>query len=95
MMKFIIALSVILIGIGSVFGQNGLNRDLQKAFKRYELVKLRPTDLKGKADASQRIQLRAYGRNFDFDLTPHDIRAANYRAVETNTNGDYELSPGK
>src|SRR4051794_39893146 len=95
MMKFIIALVALIIANISVFGQDALTKDLQKSFKRYEIVKLDARNVHQKARSGQKINLAAYGRSFEFDLTPNDLRAANYRAVESNTNGDYELTPGE
>ncbi len=68
-----------------------LTRDLSKTFKRYELLKLNAEALQSKARTGDKVRMRAYGRDFEFDLVLHDLRAANYRAVETNSNGSYEL----
>ena len=92
-MRTLIVLAASLVISVSVFGQDPLTKDLQKTFKRYELVKLDPRNVNAKAKSGQKIGLRAYGRNFEFDLTPNDLRAPNYRAVESNSNGDYELVP--
>jgi hypothetical protein len=91
MMKFIIALAALLIANISVFGQDALTKDLQKAFRKYELVKLSASELHGKARSNQTIALHAYGRDFEFELTPNDLRTPDYKAIETNANGDLEL----
>src|SRR5215213_5193668 len=93
MMKFIIALVALIIANVSVFGQDALTKDLQKSFKRFELVKLDVRNFHQNAKSGQKISLTAYGRSFEFELTPHDLRAANYRAIESNANGDYEITP--
>src|SRR6476619_5653024 len=93
MMKLIIALAALIVANLTVFGQDALNNDLHKSFKRYELIKIESKSLHEKAQSGQKINLNAYGRSFEFDLTPHDLRTANYRAVETNANGDFEVIP--
>jgi hypothetical protein len=77
----------------SVFSQDTLSKDLSRSLKRYELIKIDSSAMEQKARDGETIRVRAKGRNFDFDLVAHDLRAPNYRAVETNANGSYELQP--
>ncbi len=79
----------------SNFAQNDLNNDLSRSLKRYDLIKLDSLTMEKKARAGQMISLRARGRNYDFELTPNDLRAPQYRAVETNSNGSYEMQPNQ
>ncbi|MEJ7700708.1 MAG: M12 family metallo-peptidase [Pyrinomonadaceae bacterium] len=44
-----------------------------------------------KAKSAESIEFSAYGRDFQFVLTPHDLRGINYRAVETTDSGEREL----
>jgi hypothetical protein len=44
-----------------------------------------------KARTRQPIEIQAYGRYFQFVLTPNDLRAKNYRAVESTGSGEREL----
>ncbi|HSK71746.1 MAG TPA: discoidin domain-containing protein [Pyrinomonadaceae bacterium] len=68
-----------------------MDKDLKKTFKRYDLVKLDNHAVLEKAKSRQQIKFQAYGRDFEFDLTPNDLRAAGYKAVATTDSGDYEL----
>lgn len=79
----------------SIFGQVELNRDLSRSLKSYDLIKVDASSLEEQARSGQIITLRARGREFKFDLEPYDLRAPNYRAVETNSNGSYELQPNE
>src|SRR5687768_16712210 len=95
MNRFIfIIFSLFVLSISSVFGQSSmLQSDLERAFRNYELVKLDNQVVLQKAKTGQLIKLEAKGRIFEFVLTPNDIRAANYLAIETTGGGDFELPP--
>jgi len=75
----------------SVFGQNNLSRELSESFKNYDLVKLDNKVVIEKAKSEQPIKIQAYGREFTFILTPNDLRAKNYRAIESNSSGEREM----
>jgi hypothetical protein len=74
-----------------VFGQDALRRDLNVALKNYDLVNLDRNAVVEKARNRQPVAIRAYGRDFEFQLTPNELRAPNYRAVETGADGEREL----
>jgi hypothetical protein len=74
-----------------VLGQNTLNKDLSASFNRYNLLKFDKKVILDKAKSEQLIEFQAYGREFEFVLTPNDLRAANYRAVETTSSGEREM----
>ncbi|HEX8638679.1 MAG TPA: M12 family metallo-peptidase, partial [Pyrinomonadaceae bacterium] len=75
----------------TAFGQEGLEKDLKKSFRNYDLVKLDNKVVAEKAKTQQAIEVQAYGRYFRFVLTPNDLRAKNYRAVESGDAGEREL----
>ena len=75
----------------SVFGQNALEKDLSKSFRKYELVKLDNKVVLEKAKAGQPIIVEAYNRCFEFVLTPNDLRTTNYKAIDSTGSGDVEL----
>lgn len=75
----------------SVFGQNALEKDLGESFKQFDLVKLDDKVVFEKAKSKQPIEIQAYGREFEFVLTAHDLRASNYKAIESTNAGDREL----
>lgn len=68
-----------------------MERDLSAAFKGYDLVQLDGRQLLEKVKSEQPIEIQAYGRVFDFVLTANDLRAKDYKAVETSVSGDREL----
>ena len=95
-MKLFLFLSTLLFSLSlPVSAQDDLlTRDLEKTFKRYELLRLSTDSLQQTVSSGEKIKISAYGRAFEFDLELHDLRAPNYRAVETNTNGSYEMPRG-
>ena len=91
MNKFIFVIcSLFVLGI-SVFGQDALEKDLNKSFKKYDLVKLDNRVMLEKVKTEQPIKVQAYGYDFEFILTPNDLRAGNYRVVESNSSVEHEL----
>ena len=76
----------------SAFGQDALRRDLTRSLRNYDLVDIDKAAVLNKAKTAQTIAIEALQRRFEFTLTPHDIRAAGYRAVETTEAGDREIS---
>ena len=95
MIRFVLMLCSFFVMSISVFGQNALDNDLSKSFKRYDLIKLDNKVVHEKANSEKIINFQAYGREFEFVLTPHDLRANNYRAIESAVSGQYELQRGE
>ncbi|MBA3334290.1 MAG: hypothetical protein H0T08_01635, partial [Acidobacteria bacterium] len=91
MIRFIFIICSLFIVNVSVFGQKALNEDLSKSFKKYNLVKLDNKVVLSKAKSEQLIEFQAYGRDFEFVLTPNDLRAGNYRATEATSSGEREM----
>ncbi|MDQ4121380.1 MAG: FG-GAP-like repeat-containing protein [Acidobacteriota bacterium] len=79
----------------SVFGQNALEKDLGESFKQFDLVELDEKVVLEKAKSKQPIEIQAYGREFEFVLTAHDLRAANYKAIESIDSGERALERGE
>jgi hypothetical protein len=77
------------------FGQSDLNKDLNKTFKKYNLLRLDNRIALEKAKSEKSIEFQAYDRHFDFVLTPNDLRTAGYKAVEATANGDRALGRGE
>ncbi|HEX8267250.1 MAG TPA: discoidin domain-containing protein [Pyrinomonadaceae bacterium] len=75
----------------SVFGQDTLEKDLRQSFRKYDLVKLNDKVLLEKVKSEESIEIQALGCRFEFVLTPHDIRAKNYRALESTDAGEREM----
>ncbi|MDQ3373922.1 MAG: hypothetical protein M3521_08560, partial [Acidobacteriota bacterium] len=91
MIRFIFIICSLFVMSVSVYGQSALDKDLSKSFKRYNLLKLDNKVVLDKAKSAESIEFSAYGRDFQFVLTPHDLRGINYRAVETTDSGEREL----
>jgi hypothetical protein len=64
-----------------------LQSDLQKSFKKYELVKLNPSEVNSLIRRDGKLKIVTAEQTFDLNLVPHDLRAANFRAEETGTDG--------
>jgi hypothetical protein len=91
MIKYIlVSLSLFVMSI-SVFGQDTLEKDLNKSFRQYDLVDLNKKVVLEKVKTEQPVEIQAYGRFFQFVLTPHDLRSRNYKAIESTETGDREL----
>jgi len=70
------------------FGQTGeLQSDLNKSFKKFNLVRLNQQEILKKTESRQALTIPAAEKNFELILTPRDIRARNYRAEDTSANG--------
>jgi len=91
MVKYFLVICSLFVMSVSVFGQDSLENDLKKSFKNYDLVKLNNEAVLEKAKSEQPVVIQAYGRYFEFVLTPNDIRARNYKAAESTESGDREL----
>lgn len=91
MNKFVFVVFSLFVSGISVFAQNALERDLDESFKSYDLVKLDGTEMLRKAKSEQPIEVKGGGRTFEFVLMPNNLRAKNYRAIETDASGDREL----
>lgn len=91
MSKYFLIICSFFVLCGSVFGQDTLEGDLSKSLKKYDLLKLDNNTVLEKAKSEQPLVIQAYGRYFEFVLTPNEIRAGNYKAVETTEAGDREL----
>ncbi|MDQ4122085.1 MAG: M12 family metallo-peptidase [Acidobacteriota bacterium] len=91
MVKYFLFICSIFFLASSVFGQDSLERDLHKSFKRFDLIKLDEITVQEKTKSKQPVIIQTYGRYFEFVLTPHDIRAGNYKALESTEAGDREL----
>jgi hypothetical protein len=95
MNKFIFIIFSLFVSGISVLGQNSLEKDLNKSFRNYDLVELNDKEVLEKVKTGQPVEVQAYGRYFHFVLTPNDIRAKNYRAVETSVEGSREMKRGE
>ncbi len=64
-----------------------VKEDLQKAFSRYEIIKINvPTDLAGREDTSQ-ITVSVSGQPYDLRIVPNDLRTSDFRAEDTGPSG--------
>ncbi|CAN5653337.1 hypothetical protein BH24ACI3_BH24ACI3_02910 [soil metagenome] len=64
-----------------------LKSDLEKAFSRYEIIKIDvPTDLAGREITSQ-ITVNVSGQAYDLRIVPNDLRTSDFRAEDTGPGG--------
>src|SRR3712207_869820 len=91
MSRFILIVCSLFVMSISVFGQDALRRDLNESLRNYDIIYLDKQTVLVKARTEQPIEIQAYGREFQFVLTPNDLRAANYRAVESTGWGEREI----
>ena len=91
MKKFIFVICGLFMLNNATFGQDALEKDLRKSFRKFELVKLDNNALREKARTRQPIEIQAHGRLFEFVLKPNDLRAANYRAAESTDAGERQM----
>ena len=91
MIRFVFIVCGLFVMSISVFGQDNLSKELSESFKKYDLVKIDNKVVIEKAKSEQPIEIQAYGREFTFVLTPNDLRAKNYRAIESTSSGEREL----
>ena len=74
------------------FGQNReLQNDLNRSFTRFNLVRLNQQTALRTVEARRTLLIPTAERSFELELTPRDLRSANYRAENTATNGVHQL----
>ncbi len=66
-------------------------QQLGKIFKKYELQTIDSSDFAIKARRSEQISIATSQGSIELTLTPHDLRAPNYRAEETLEDGTVRL----
>jgi len=75
------------------FGQDTKVRsDLVRAFKKFDLVKTKPSAASEGSGAEKRLAIQASGQNFQLELVPNDIRGSRYRTEDIGPLG--VTSPG-
>lgn len=84
-----IALIGLLLLASAAFGQSdALRNDLRTFFKNVDVVSISDTKA---ASGNHRLRFEQGGKQVELALEPHDIRAANYRSVNTGMNGETTL----
>ena len=98
MSKFILFNKVVSICIYTLilsvlaFGQSDAVRtDLNKSFKKFNVVRFNDNGELRRAEAGQSISVPTADKNYELNLTPHDLRTAAFRAEETNQIGSFPL----
>jgi len=85
----------LLVAIGSsLFHQAGaqntrarFQQDLAQVFSSYEQLSVDPRSIGDQVRSSGRVSLVSTFHDFELQLQPNDVRAANYRAEETDADG--------
>ncbi|MEO6394011.1 MAG: hypothetical protein ABIP75_19310, partial [Pyrinomonadaceae bacterium] len=73
--------------------QSQRDRDLSRAFTKYQIGRLNAGDAAREVRSNRRLVLALGDRTLELNLEPNDMRAASYRAVETNATGSHDLEP--
>jgi hypothetical protein len=83
--------SVLLIALVfsvAAFGQSDdLQTDLKSSFSKLKLIRLDNQIARQNTFSRQSLTISTAGKNYELNLTPHDLRARNYRAEETSVAG--------
>ena len=83
-----VSLLVCFFIIPSVSSHNGrLEQELAGHFLQHQTLKLDAAQAAAQVRATGRLSLNATDLSFDLELTPHDMRAAGYRAEEFGAGG--------
>ncbi len=90
MLRNLFSLFVILLGSTTLISAQSAQADLSKSFTNYNLVKIDTKASSAKVSQNGKLSIA----NFELNLTPRDLRSANYRAEETNANGHRTLEKG-
>ena len=64
-----------------------VSRALNPVLSNYEVLRFEPGEIERQLRATGELRLRFDGTDFHFNLKPHNLRAPNYRAVETGPGG--------
>ena len=64
-----------------------VSRALSPVLSSYELIRMEPGEIEQQVRTTGELRLRFDETDFYFNLEPHDMRAPNYRAVETGPGG--------
>jgi hypothetical protein len=72
---------------GAQSGQVQFQQDLAQVFSRHERLTLDPQAAAERVRESGRLSLVTTQHNFEIQLRPNDLRAANYRAEEVSADG--------
>ena len=86
-------LCVLLFSVGAVFGQNGdLQNDLNESFGKFKLIRLDTQAARQKIQLRQTLTIPTIDKNYELNLTPHDLRTRTYRAETTSAEGTRALA---
>ena len=71
-----------------------LNQDLALHFFRYQTIQLDAAAVAAQVRRTNKLSLSTSDTSFDLELTPHDLRAAGYRAEEFGAGSSQPLDIG-
>ncbi|HET6890583.1 MAG TPA: M12 family metallo-peptidase, partial [Pyrinomonadaceae bacterium] len=66
---------------------SSFRQDVDKVLRRYDVLNLEPNGVAEQVRLTGKMMLSTSEGAFDMELVPHDIRAANYRAVAVGADG--------
>jgi len=63
------------------------DEELSKHFRKYDLIRMDPQAVAAQVRNKGRLLLKSSMRDFDMDMTPHDLRSPDYSAQVIDANG--------
>ncbi len=85
--RFVFVSLFLTLSVAASAQSERLQGDLNKAFSRFEVIRIDvPAGLAG-SEAASRLRVNADGRAYDLRIVPNDIRAADYRAEDSGPDG--------
>ncbi len=73
--------------IGQLVQSQTPDQELSKHFRRYDLIRMDPGSVAAQIRNKGRLRLKSSARDFDLELTPHDMRSADYSAQVIDAQG--------
>ncbi len=85
-------IAVLVLFVSSSFSQdNGLNNDLNRSFKKFDLVHINTQQALSDSRSSKMLELQTKSKKYELVLQHNDMRPARYRAEDTGLNGVSKL----
>ena len=69
------------------------NKELSKHFRKYDLIRMDPAAAAAQVRNGQRLLLKSSVRDFDLQVSPYDMRSADYSAQVIDSKGERHALP--
>src|SRR5688572_24349124 len=85
---FISLLTITLSFSNFVFGQSdAVRNDLKDSFKKFDLIRINNKNAQRQVGSKRELSIQTSTKNFQFSLTPRDLRSPRYRTEDTTALG--------